>query len=164
MAQRPADPADPADPVEYALAPQIRARLMGLALVLVGVLVCVVTVLVSLLRLPLDVMSVLVIVMLLAVVGLGYVLNRRSWLLRVDPAGYQVRLVRGAGVRQARWSDVADMATTEVEGARCLVLRLRDGGATTIPVDALVGDADDLVRALRERLDGQQVRSRGRRP
>ena len=152
------------DTVDYALAPQLRARLMGIALVLVGVLVCAATVLVSLLSLPLDVMSGVVIAVLLAVVALGYVLNRRSWVLRVDPQGYQVRLVRGAGVRAARWSDVEDLATTEVAGSRCLVLRLGDGRATTVPVDVLAGDPDDLVRSLRTRLDRAHGRTGRRSP
>jgi hypothetical protein len=140
-------------PVDYGLAPQVRARVMGAFLVLLGVLVCATTVVVSLLQLPLDVMSVLVVLVVLAVFGGGYLLTRRTYVVRTDADGYRVRLVRGAGVKAARWLDVEDVVATHVAGARCVQLRLRDGGTTTIPVDVLAMDGDDFVRQLQNRLD-----------
>jgi hypothetical protein len=44
--------------------------------------------------------------------------------------------------------------TTTVAGARCVVLRLRDGRSTTIPVDVLAGDREEFVRTLQRLLDG----------
>ena len=143
----------PTSVVEYGVAPQVRARVMGAFLVLLGVLVCATTVAVSLLELPLDVMSVLVVLAVVAVFGGGLLLTRRTYVVRADAAGYRVRLVRGAGVKAARWEDVEDVVATRVAGARCVQLRLRSGGTTTIPVDVLAIDGDDFVRELQLRLD-----------
>jgi hypothetical protein len=139
--------------VEYGVAPQLRARVMGAYLVLLGLLVCATTVVVSLFQLPLDVMSVLVVLVAVAVLGGGYLLTRRTYVVRADVDGYRVRLVRGAGVRAARWQDVEDVVATHVAGARCVQLRLRNGGTTTIPVDVLAIEGDDFVRELQNRLD-----------
>jgi hypothetical protein len=103
--------------------------------------------------LPLVVMSVLVALVVVAVAGVGYLLTRRTYVVRADQDGYRVRLVRGAGVRAARWQDVEDVVATHVAGDRCVQLRLRDGGSTTIPVDVLAIDGDVFVRELQNRLD-----------
>ena len=139
--------------VDYGVGPQVRGRVMGVFLVLLGVLVCATTVVVSLFRLPLDVMSVLVVLTVLAVFVGGHLLTRRTYVVRADADGYRVRLVRGAGVKAARWQDVEDVVATHVAGARCVQMRLRDGGTTTIPVDVLAIDGDDFVRELQNRLD-----------
>ena len=73
--------------------------------------------------------------------------------VRLDEGGYRVRSVRGAGVREARWKDVEDVTAPTVRGQRCVVLRLRDGRTTTIPVDVLAGSPDAFVRDLQEHLD-----------
>jgi hypothetical protein len=143
----------PTSAVDYGVAPQVRARVMGAFLVVLGVLVCTTTVAVSLLELPLDVISVLVVLAVVAVLGGGLLLMRRTYVVRADAAGYRVRLVRGAGVKAARWEDVEDVVATRVAGARCVQLRLRSGGTTTIPVDVLAIDGDDFVHDLQNRLD-----------
>ena len=145
----------PTDPsaVDYGVAPQVRARVMGVFLVLLGVLVCATTVVVALFQLPLEVMSVLVVLVVVAVFGGGHLLTRRTYVVRADADGYRVRLVRGAGVKAARWQDVEDVVATHVAGARCVQLRLRNGETTTIPVDVLAIDGDDFVRELQNRLD-----------
>jgi hypothetical protein len=140
-------------PTDYALSPQLRARLMGVFLVLLGVLVCGTTVLVSLLQLPLEIMSALVLLVVVAVFGVGFLLTRRSYVVRTEDEGYRVRFVRGAGTSAARWSDVEDVVASHVAGARCVVLRLRDGRSTTIPVDLLAINADQFVRELQGHLD-----------
>lgn len=140
-------------PTDYALSPPLRARLMGVFLVLLGVLVCATTVLVSLLQLPLDIMSAVVLLVVVAVFGFGFLLTRRSYVVRAEVDGYRVRFVRGAGAKVARWADVEDVVTSHVAGARCVVLRLRDGRSTTIPVDLLAIDADQFVRELQRHLD-----------
>lgn len=126
---------------------------MGVFLVLLGLLVFAATVLVSLLQLPLDVLSAVVLAVAVAVAGAGFLLNRRWYVVRADKEGYRVRFVRGAGTDAARWSDVEDVVTSHVAGARCVVLRLRDGRSTTIPVDLLAVDADRFVRELQRHLD-----------
>ena len=141
------------DVTTYGLAPQLRARLMAAGLMLIGLLLAVVTLVVLVVGLSLDVVSVAVLLVLLGVFGLGHLLVRRWYVVRLDPVGYRVRFVRGAGVNAARWTDVEDLAATTVAGARCAVLRLRDGRSTTVPVDLVEGNADAFVDELRRRLD-----------
>lgn len=136
----------------FGLAPALRARLMGSALVGLGVLLLVVTVLVYLSGLPLDVLTVVVVLAVVGVFALGAALVRRWYVVRLDDVGYTVRFVRGAGVRAARWDDVQDVVTATVAGARCVVVRLRDGRSTTIPVDLIEGDSEEFVRAVGRRL------------
>lgn len=144
---------------DYGLAPQLRARLMGTFLACIGVTLLAVTVVVLALELPADLLSGLVILTVVGIFTLGFLLGRRWYVVRIDDLGYQVRFVRGAGQARARWVDVADLATSEVHGAKCVVLRLRNGSSTTIPVDLIEGDKEEFVDELRRRLN----RSRGRR-
>jgi hypothetical protein len=143
-------------PSDYRLSPPLAARLMGVALVGVGVVVCVATLLVALLRLPLVVLTGVVLLALLIVVVGGFLLTRASYVVRLSEDGYRVRFVRGAGVQQGRWVDVADAVTAEVAGAPCVVLRLRDGRTTTIPVEVLAGERDAFVRDVQKHLEGGQ--------
>ncbi|RYZ16612.1 MAG: hypothetical protein EOO70_04055 [Myxococcaceae bacterium] len=141
------------EPSTYALAPALRARIMGLSLVIIGLLLAVAALLVVTLDLSLDVLVILVAVVLVAIFGLGHLLVRRWYVVRLDEIGYRVRFVRGAGVTQARWVDVADVKAADVAGARCVVLNLRDGRSTTIPVDAIEGGAARIGEDLRRRLN-----------
>ena len=125
---------------------------MGVVLIGVGALVCVATVLIAVLRLPLAVLTVVVVVALLAVLVGGFLLTRRSFVVRLSEEGFRVRFVRGAGVKQGRWLDVVDAVTAEVAGSPCVVLRRRDGRSTTIPVEMLAGDRDTFVRDVQEHL------------
>lgn len=147
-------------PSAYRLAPPVVVRLMGAAMVLAGLLLVVLTILVATLDLPAAVLSVGVVAAVATVVGLGWLLRRRAAVVRLDPAGYQVRWVRGAGVTRGRWKDVEDVLATTVEGERCVVLRRRDGTSTTIPVGILAGSPDDFVRDLQQHLN----RGHGYRP
>jgi hypothetical protein len=128
-------------------------RLMGLGLVGLGFLVVVLVVLVAVLSLPAEVLSAVLAGAVLAVVALGVLALRRPVVVRFDDAGYRVRRVRGAGVRQAGWREVEDVAATVVAGERCVVIRLRDGRTTTVPVGILAGSPDDFVDDLRQHLD-----------
>lgn len=148
------------DSTEFGLAPQLRARLMGACLLGLGALLAVVSLLVALLGLPPDLIVGLAVLVVVAIFVLGFVLVRRWFVVRVDGTGYQVRFVRGAGVRAARWVDVEDVQTQTLAGSRCVVLRLRDGRRTTLPVDLIEGDRDDFVRELQDRLE----LAHGRRP
>lgn len=138
---------------DYGLAPQLRARLMGGFLALVGLSLLAVTIVTFALNLPGDVISVLIILVVVAIFTLGFLLARRWYVVRLDETGYQVRFVRGAGARQARWLDVEDLATTYVVGEECVLLRLRDGRSTTIPVNLIEGDREEFVDELKLRLD-----------
>jgi hypothetical protein len=140
---------------DYRLAPSFRVRLMGAGLMGLGVILVVATVIVVSTGLSLDVLSVFVILTVPAVFVLGYLLNKRT-VLHTDPIGYRVRMVRGVGAEAARWADVHDLQTAEVAGSRCLVLNLRDGRSSTVPVDVVEGDPDELVRDLTALLDHAQ--------
>ena len=139
----------------YRFAPPFIVRMTGVALVAVGVLVLVLAGLVAALSLPEAVLSagLLVAVVLCLVVLAGLAALRRRDVVRLDETGYRVRYVRGAGVRQAPWKDVEDVTAPTVEGQRCVVLRLRDGRTTTMPVDVLAGSADAFVRDLQQHLN-----------
>jgi hypothetical protein len=135
---------------------------MGSALVLVGVLVILLAGAVALLGAPVLALSVGVVVAMLAVFSTGLLLTRRAVVVRLGDAGYRVRYVRGAGVRQALWKDVEDAVATTMSGQRCLQLRLRDGRTTTVPVDVLAGDPDEFARDLQDHLEkGQGYRALG---
>jgi hypothetical protein len=141
------------DASEFGLAPQLRARLMAAGLLGLGALLAVVSLLVALLGLPPDLIVVAAALVVVAIFVLGFLLVRRWYVVRVDAVGYQVRLVRGAGARRARWTDVQDVQTQTLAGSRCVVLRLRDGRTTTVPVDLIEGDREAFVRELQDRLE-----------
>lgn len=139
-------------PTEYRLAPAVVARFLGLALVGLAVLFFVGTAVVVLAGWPLDVLVVGVLVAVLACVGLGWWLRSRAWVLRCTEGGYRVRLVRGTGVTDARWSEVENAVATYRHDVACLELRLRDGRTTTIPAGVLAVDREELVREVQGRL------------
>ena len=141
-------------PSDYRLSPQLAARLLGASLILWGLLMLVVTMVVVLFGAPVVLVSLAGVLCLVGVCAAGFLLTTRAYVVRLGQDGYSVRFVRGAGVKQARWLDVEDVVTTTVAGARCVVLRLRDGRSTTIPVDVLAGDREEFVRTLQRLLDG----------
>ncbi|MXG88991.1 hypothetical protein [Nocardioides flavescens] len=141
-----------AAPVVYRLAPAFVVRLVGTAFVALALLAFVTTLVVVLADLPVAVVVVEAAVGVVALVGLGWWLRRRAWVLRCTDEGYAVRLARGAGVREARWSAVEDAVTTHRRGVACFELRLRDGRTTTVPVGLLDVDREEFVRDLQQRL------------
>ncbi len=94
-------PATP-EPTTYPLAPTVVARFVGLGLVLVAVVMFAGTAVVAALDLPADLLVALLLVSVVGVGALAWWLRSRAWVLRCDQHGYAVRLVRGAGVAQAR--------------------------------------------------------------
>ena len=148
------------EPVLYRLAPAVVARFVGLALVGLALLLFVGTAVVSLTGLPGDVMVLVVLLGVAGCLGLGWWLRSRAWVLRCTDDGYRVRLVRGAGVTEARWSAVEDAVVAVRHDVACVELRLRDGGTTTIPVGVLAVDREQFVRELQGRLQ----RGHGLRP
>jgi len=150
----------PTSSSDYRLSPTLGARLMGLLLVVLALLLFVVTALVALLNLTPDLLVVLAVLGLVGIFGFGYVLTRRLYVVRLDESGYRVRLIRGAGVTSAEWKDVDDAATATPRGIPCVVLHLRDGRTTTIPVAAVAADREEFVRDLQAHLQ----RGHGLRP
>src|SRR5689334_13947614 len=126
---------------------------MGLLLLATGVVVFAVASLTVVADVPGLVLTAVVVLAALVVVGAASYLGRMRTLVRFDADGYQVRVLRGAGVKQARWRDVEDVVTTTSAGQDCVVLRLRDGRTTTIPLGVIEGSAQAFVDDLRSRLD-----------
>ncbi|NYG54318.1 hypothetical protein [Nocardioides perillae] len=137
---------------DYRPAPTLVARLFGAAVAAVGLLVFLTTLVVALLDWHTAVVLVVAAGGLLVVAALAAAATRSVSVLRLTPEGYVVRLVRGAGATRARWSEVEDAVTARVADADCIVLRLRDGRSTTVPVAVLAADRDDVVRDVRARL------------
>jgi hypothetical protein len=137
---------------DYRLSPAIGARLLGSALIGLAVLVVALTLVATVL----DLSAVFVVVVgalgLAAVLVAGHLLARR-YVVRLGDDGYQVRMVRGAGVRAARWTEVEDAVTASPRGVQCRVLRLRDGRTTTIPVQVLAADREEFARDVRAYLE-----------
>ncbi|WP_028474564.1 hypothetical protein [Nocardioides alkalitolerans] len=146
-------------PRDIRIAPAVAARLLGFAVVALALLVLLLLALAALLDLPAAVPVVVAAVLLFALGAGGLHLVNRAYVVRLGEQGYRVRFVRGAGTRQARWADVEDAVTTTVAGSPCVVLRLKDGRSTTIPVDVLAVDREEFVRLLRAELE----RGRGHR-
>ncbi|HCB05798.1 MAG TPA: hypothetical protein PLZ93_19000 [Nocardioides sp.] len=141
-----------APPALYRLAPAVVARFLGLALVGLALILFAGTAVVALVGLPLDVLVAVVLVGVVGCVVLGWWLRSRAWVMRCTDDGYRVRLVRGAGVTEARWDAVEDAVTTYRHDIACVQLRLRDGRTTTIPVGVLAVDREQFVRDLQRRL------------
>jgi len=135
-------------------------RLLGTGLVAVGLVVVVLVALVAALHLPEVALAVVLVAAAVVVVGLGVTAVRHAAVVRFDEAGYRIRFIRGAGVRQARWTQVEDVVASTVAGTRCVVLQLRDGRTSTVPVSALATSSEAFVDDLREHLN----RGHGYRP
>ncbi len=138
-----------AQPVVYRLAPALLVRSAGAALVLLAVIVVVLSVVTAFAGWGFGVVAAVALVGLVVLAIAGWWARRRAYVVRLDPLGYQVRLVRGAGVTRARWADVAEASTADVGGEPCVVLALRDGRTTTVPVAILDGDRDEFVTRVR---------------
>jgi hypothetical protein len=139
-------------PTAYRLSARTQLRLVGAVLVLSGLLVLLLVAGVVLLPVPGPILTVAVVLAVVAV--LATTLTVRSVdVVRLEKSGYRVRLLRGAGVRQAGWKNVEDVVATTVAGERCVQVRLRDGRSTIIPVDLLAGRTDDFVRDLQQHLN-----------
>lgn len=133
---------------------------MGVLLIAISALVFLTTGLVVLLDLHTAILLIPALVGIGALVVAAVVLSRRGWVVRFTEDGYRVQWVRGAGVVAARWKDVEDAVTTTSAGSPVVVLRLRAGQTTTIPVEMLAGDREEFVRDLQRHLQ----RGHGLRP
>lgn len=145
---------------DYRLSPAIAARLMGICLVVIALVVFVTTAAVAFLDLHTLVLLVPVLLGLGVLVVAAVVLRRRGWVVRMTDQGYRVQWVRGVGVDAARWKDVEDAVTSTLLEAPVVVLRLRDGRTTTIPVEMLATDREAFARDLQDHLQrGQGLRN-----
>jgi len=140
-------------PSDYRFSGPFVVRLLGATLAVLGLLVLLLVALVVVLPLPERVAGAGVLLAAIAVLALALAALRGVVVVRLGEAGYRIRFVRGAGVRQAAWDQVEDVATATVAGERCVVLRLRDGGTSTVPVGLLAARPEEFVEDLREHLN-----------
>lgn len=138
--------------VDYRLSSAVTVRFVGLYLVLLALVVFAATAVVFLAGWSPDLLVGLAVIGLVGLAVMGWWLSRRAFVFRAAPDGYVVRLVRGAGVKAARWTQVEDAVTTTVHDIPCVVLRLKDGATTTIPVPVLAIDKEQFVRELQQHL------------
>ncbi|WP_141014846.1 hypothetical protein [Nocardioides sambongensis] len=141
---------------DYRLAPPVMARFMGAYLIVFAIIVLIATVVIASVDVNADALVVLLIVGLVGLFGLGWWMRSRLVVVRLTAAGYRVNLIRGAGVREARWSEVEDAVAASPRDIDCVVLRLRTGGTTTIPVEVLAADKDDFARTVKRYLQAAQ--------
>ncbi len=143
-------------PSDYRFAPALLVRSFGGLLALCGLVVLVVAGVVALAGGPggavTTAAAVSAALIILGVVAVA-VVARGAPLVRLDETGYRVRWLRGAGTKQARWRDVEDAVTGSVGGQDCVILRLRDGRTTTIPMRVLDASPSSFLDDLRARLD-----------
>jgi hypothetical protein len=137
---------------DHRLAPAVAARLLGVVLCVVAVLILLSTVAIAVLDLHTVFLLVPVVLTLAVLVGCWWAWRTRGWVVRFTDEGYRVQWVRGVGAASARWKDVEDAVTTTVADAPVVVLRLRDGRTTTIPVEMLAIDREAFVRDVQEHL------------
>ena len=142
----------PSRVTDYRLAAPVTARLVGAYLMLLAVLLVVVTVIVTVADLNADLLVLVLGVGTLGLIALAWWLRSRLVVVRLTDAGYELRMVRAAGVPAARWSEVEDAVAASPQGIECVVLRLRDGRSTTIPVQLVAADKDDFARDVRAHL------------
>lgn len=137
---------------DYRLAPAVTARFVGAYLVLLALVLLTTTAAAVALDLNADLLVLVLGVGVLGLIGVAWWLRTRLAVVRLTDSGYQVRMVRAAGVTEARWSEVEDAVAAAPRGIECLVLRLRDGRSTTIPVELVAGDKDEFARDVRAHL------------
>ena len=139
-------------PTVHRLAPAVTARLVGLAFLVLALTMFGVTVLVLTTGLPPDIIVAVLVAELVAVFAAAGWLRSRAYVVRFDDEGYSVRLVRGAGVTDGRWSEVTEAVAAQPRDVPCLVLKRVDGTTTSIPVGVLAVDRDDFAREVGARL------------
>lgn len=136
----------------YRLAPALGARLVGRSLVALAVLVVVATLVGAVIGAGWVLAGVVALIGVVLVGGRTWYLLRRAWAVRLSPQGYDVRLLAGVGVASATWTQVGEVVAASPGGRPCLVLRLRDGRMTRLPMTALAGSPDDLAHDVRRRV------------
>ena len=136
----------------YRLAPAVAARLLGAVLVAVAVLILLSTVAIAVFDLHTVFLLVPVALTIILLAATWWAWRQKGWIARLTPEGYRVQWVRGVGTASGRWKDVEDAVTTTVGDSPVVVLRLRDGRTTTIPVEMLAVDRESFVRDIQEHL------------
>ena len=147
---------------DYRLAPALGARFLGALLVLLALVLAVLTLLVVVLDWPVGVLVGAAALGLVGVAVAGWLVLRALPVVRFTPDGYRVRMIRAAGTNAAGWREVTEAVASTVGRTPVVVIKLRDGRSTTIPVQALAADREQFVRDLQRHLqDGSGLRPLG---
>ncbi|WP_210651163.1 hypothetical protein [Nocardioides sp. SYSU D00065] len=136
----------------HRLAPAVAARLLGVVLCAVAVLILLGTLAIAVLDVHTAFLLVPVSLTVLLLVATWWTWRQKGWVVRLTAEGYRVQWVRGVGTAAGRWKDVEDAVTTTVADSPVVVLRLRDGRTTTIPVEMLAIDREAFVREVQQHL------------
>jgi hypothetical protein len=136
----------------YRLAPALGIRLVGRSLVTLALVVVVATVVGALVGAGWAAAGTVAAVGAALVGVWAWYLLRRAWAVRLTPQRYEVRLLGGIGVGTAPWSQVDEVVAASPDGRPCLVLRLRDGRMTRLPMAAVAGNADAFAHDVRRRV------------
>lgn len=136
----------------YRVAPALGVGLVGRSLVTLAVLVVAATVLGLATGAGWLLAGGVALVGIVLVAIWAWYLLRLAWAVRLSDQGYAVRLLRGVGATEASWSEVDEVVAASPAGQPCLVLHLRDGRATRLPMAALAGDREALAHDVRRRV------------
>jgi hypothetical protein len=136
----------------YRLAPAVAARLLGVVLVAIAVLILLATLAIAVFDLHTVFLLVPVLLTVVVLAANWWAWRTKGWVARLTAEGYRIQWVRGVGTASARWKDVEDAITTTVADSPVVVLRLRDGRTTTIPVEMLAADREAFVRDIQAHL------------
>ncbi|GAA3818924.1 hypothetical protein [Nocardioides panacisoli] len=142
----------PPDVSSYRLAPLVLARLVGAYLVAFAAVLLVATILVGVLGGSLDYLVLLLAAGILGLIGFSWWLRSRLSVVTLTATGYRTRMIRVAGVSEGRWADVEEAVAAAPRDVECLVLRLKDGRTTTVPVALIAADKDEFARDVRDHL------------
>lgn len=135
----------------YRMRPALVLLLTGVPVVAVGVCLLALTAIAAASGWPAQ--PVVLGAALGALVVVGYVgWLRRAWLVRLDAAGYRIRVLRGVGARDGTWNDVREAVAASPGGIPCVLLHRHDGTDTVIPLRTLDADPDAFARAVVARL------------
>jgi hypothetical protein len=145
-------PSTPVGPTFYRLATPVAARFLGAAIIVLAIVVFLVTAVVFATGADDGWILLPLVVGVVAVLALGWWLRTKAYVVRCTAQGYSIRFVRGAGVREARWADVQEAVTASPRGIPLLVLRLKNGTTTSIPVTILAIDREQFVREMQRHL------------
>lgn len=100
------------------------------------------------------VLAAIGVVLLAGIVRAVVQIVRQPTVLRLDAAGYRVGRQSGStGVRRAAWSEVERVRRDQVDGRECVVLQLRTGGSTQIPVRSIAAPRQEWLAELDTRLN-----------
>lgn len=142
----------PQETSDYRLAPLVFARIVGAYLMVFAIALIAASALISAFDGNGDILVVVLVVGLLGLIAGAWWICTRLVVVQLTPTGYRTRMIRAAGVTESRWSAVEDVVAAAPRGIECVVIRLKQGGTTTIPVELLAADKDDFARDVRARL------------